>query len=234
MVGATWAVVTIVVAIHLRSAHGQQASAERELVGAMAVRQEAVVTNAMEAIRQHVQEEAAYELGDRDAPDFVLVTATLPVVLPAEANVDLIDIEQASVGDSDAMGVAREIGQELLGTGEGLFRIDDPFGCAQRCKSGGKCLRLIETHEIGKELQFTGFECCRQTFEEQPPEQAREHANRKEESGLAGNPTLAVRRHAATRNDAVHMRMVMEVLSPCVQDGDGADRVCAQSRQRST
>jgi hypothetical protein len=32
----------------------------------------------------------------------------------------------------------------------------------------------------------------------------------------------------------VHMRMVMEVLAPCVQDGDDADRVCAQSRQRST
>jgi hypothetical protein len=26
--------------------------------------------------------------------------------------------------------------------------------------------RLIETIEIGKELQFTGFECCPQTFEE--------------------------------------------------------------------
>ena len=130
MVGATWVFVTIVVAIYPRSAHGQQASAERELVGAMAVRQEAVVTNAMEAIRQHVQEEAAYELGDRDAHDFVLVTATLPVVLPAEANVGLIDIEQASVGDSDAMGVTREIGQELLATDEGLFRIDDPFGSA--------------------------------------------------------------------------------------------------------
>ena len=78
----------------------------------------------------------------------------------------LIDVEQATVGDSDTMGVARQIGQDLLGTGEGLFRIDDPFGCAQRRESGGKCLRLVEMREIGKELQFAGIERCRQTFEE--------------------------------------------------------------------
>jgi hypothetical protein len=121
------------------------------------------------------------------------------------------------------MGVAREIRQDLLGTGEGLFRIDDPFGCTQGRESGGKCLRLVETDEIGKELQFTGVECCRQTFEEQLPEQAREHVIRKKEPGLAGDPTLAIRRDAATRNDTVNMRMVIEVLTPCVQDGRHSD-----------
>ena len=93
MVGGTWVVVAIVIAICGRRAHGQQASAERELVGAMAVRQQAVVTNTMEAIWQHVEEEAAHKLGDRDPHDFVLVTTTLPLVLPAEANVGFIDIE---------------------------------------------------------------------------------------------------------------------------------------------
>ena len=72
-------------------------------------------------------------------------------------------------------------------------------------------------------MQVTGLECRRQTFEEQAPEQAREHANRKKESGSAGNPTLAVRRDAATRNDAVHVRVVLEVLAPGVQDCDDAD-----------
>ena len=46
-------------------------------------------------------------------------------------------------GNSNTVGVPRQIGQELLGTGEGLFRVDDPFGCAQRRESGGKCLRLV-------------------------------------------------------------------------------------------
>jgi hypothetical protein len=126
VVGGALADVIIVVAIHRRRGRTEQASAECELVGAMAVRQEAIVTNAMEAVRQYVEEEAAHELGSRDPHDFALVTPTLPVVLPPEADVGLIEVEPATVGDSDAMGVAREIGQDLLGTREGLFGIDDP------------------------------------------------------------------------------------------------------------
>src|ERR1700676_5623815 len=152
----------------------------------MSVGKEAVAANAMEAIRQHMEQEAAYELGDRDSHDFALVIAAFPIVLPAEGDVGLVEIEQASVGDRDAMSVAREIGQDLLGTGEGLFGIDEPFGSAQGRESGGKCPRLGETDEITKELQVTGIECCRQTFEEQAPEHGREHF-RKKAPGPAGN-----------------------------------------------
>src|ERR1700694_168865 len=189
----------------------------------MSVGKEAVAANTMKAIRQYVQEEAANELGDRDTHDFALVIAAFPIVFPAEGDMGLIEIEQATVGDRNAMGVAREIGQDLLGTGEGLLGIDNPFGCAQGRESGGKCLRLIETDEIPKELQFTGIECCRQTFEEQPPEQIREVATRTKESGLAGHPTFAIRRNAATRDEQVGMGMVPQLVAPCVQDGGDAD-----------
>src|SRR2546430_17719064 len=64
-----------------------------------------------------------------------------------------------------------------------------------------------------------GFE----TLQEQTPEQAREHANWQKEAGPAGNPSLAVRRYAAARNDTVHMRMGMEVLAPAVQDSSDAN-----------
>src|SRR6516162_3785006 len=64
-----------------------------------------------------------------------------------------------------------------------------------------------------------GFE----TLQEQAPEQTREHANRQKEAGPAGNPSLAVRRYAAARNDTVHMRMVLEVLAPAVQDSSDAN-----------
>src|SRR5256885_9159153 len=64
-----------------------------------------------------------------------------------------------------------------------------------------------------------GFE----TLQEQTPEQAREHANWQKEAGPAGNPSLAVRRYAAARNDTVNMRMVLEVLAPAVQDSSDAN-----------
>src|ERR1700687_5857124 len=150
-------------AIGWRRGHSQQASTERELVGAMAVGQQPVVTNTMKDIRQYVQEEAAHELAVRDPHDFALGPVTVPILLPAEADMGFIDVEQATIGDGDPMGVAREIGQNLRGTGEDLFRIDDPLGCAQRAKHGGKCLRLVEVDKVSKKLQLTSIKCRRQT-----------------------------------------------------------------------
>jgi hypothetical protein len=172
MVGGSWVSVVIVVVIYWRRGNMEQGSAKRELVSAVAVGKETVVTNAMEATRKYVEEEAAYKFGDLDTHDFALVNAVFPIVLPAETDVGLVEIEQATVCDRDAMGVTREISQDLLGTSEGLFPIDDPFRRVQGRESGGKRLRVVETGKIDKELQLTGIECCRQTPEEQLLEQA--------------------------------------------------------------
>ena len=51
VVGGAQLVVFIVFAIHRRRGHSEQASAEYELVGAIAVGQKTVVANAMETIR---------------------------------------------------------------------------------------------------------------------------------------------------------------------------------------
>jgi len=83
--------------------------------------------------------------------------------------VALIHTEQPTVGDRDAMRVPRKIGEDMLGTGEGLFRVNDPAGSAQWRQSGGEHLRIVEARDSGP----------------------REHADRKE-SRLAGNPALAV------------------------------------------
>ena len=60
----------------------------------MAVGQEAVVADAMEAVRQHVEQEAANELagveGHRLAP------VVVAVVLPQEADPALAEVEQAA------------------------------------------------------------------------------------------------------------------------------------------
>jgi hypothetical protein len=107
--------------------------------------------NAMEAARQHVEEEAAHKLCNFDAHDPAFVVAGAPVLLPTKAHASLIEIQQAIVGDGDAMSVARQIGQQLLGTGESRFCVNYPFGCTGRLENGGKCPGPIETHEIAEE-----------------------------------------------------------------------------------
>jgi hypothetical protein len=59
------------------------------------------------------------------------------VVLPFEDHAGIGDADQATVGDRDAVGVARQIGQHRLGPAERALAIDDPFGSTQWRPSGG-------------------------------------------------------------------------------------------------
>src|SRR5262245_50674378 len=74
----------------------------------MAVGKEAIVANAMESARQHVEQEAAHELADIEAQDLPLVTTAFPIILPAESDMGRVEIEQPAVGDRDTMRIARE------------------------------------------------------------------------------------------------------------------------------
>ena len=95
----------IVATIGWRSRHCEQASAKCKLVDTMPVCQQAIVANAMKAIRQDVEEEAASKLGNLNAHHFALMTAALPGLFPAEPDVGLIKLEQAIVSDGDTMRV---------------------------------------------------------------------------------------------------------------------------------
>src|SRR5712671_951320 len=60
-------------------------------------------------------------------------------------------------------------------------------------------------------------------LQEEPSEQAREHAYGEEEAGPAGDPALAIKRDAAARHNHVDMRMVGERRAPGVEDGERGD-----------
>jgi hypothetical protein len=62
-----------------------------------------------------------------------------------------------------------------------------------------------------------------EAFEEQASEQAREHPHGQKEAGPTGNPTIAIRRDAATGDDAMNVGMVVEVLAPSMEYGRDAD-----------
>jgi len=61
------------------------------------------MTDAAEAVGQHMQQEAAQELMSREGHDLGFVM--MPVVLPAEADpAVIIKTDQAMIGDGDAVG----------------------------------------------------------------------------------------------------------------------------------
>ena len=103
---------------------GEQFATERQLCGAVTIGKEADVADAMKTAGHGVLQEATDELvgGERHH----LGLAVLTIVLPGEADSAIVEPEQTAVGDGNAVSVAPEIAEYLLGSGEWGFGEDDP------------------------------------------------------------------------------------------------------------
>ena len=99
-----------------------------------------------------------------------------------------------------------------------------PARLPRRVQMRGKALRIGQRLERGAEAQLTVVEGVLQGGQEEPAEEARQHADRQEEARSARDPARPVRREAAAGDDAMEMRMMDQRLSPRVQDGEEADR----------
>jgi hypothetical protein len=118
--------------IAFRFCHGEQLARVCDVVGARAFGEQAVMADAVEAFWQHVDEEAADELVGGERHGLVSLAALDAVILPLEGDALLVEGDQAAVGDGNAVGVTRQIGQHRLGSAEWPLCVDDPFGVAQR------------------------------------------------------------------------------------------------------
>jgi len=75
----------------------------------------------------------------------------------------------------------------------------------------------------GEEVQLSGGEGLLQVMQEQAPKHPRQHPDRQEEPGSAGDPALPVWRNAAAGNEEMNVWMVQQVLSPRVQHTEEAN-----------
>src|SRR5262249_56551198 len=159
-----------------------------------------------EAIRQHMDQKAADELSAVERHRFLPVAVT--IVLPAEADLAVVDRQQSIVGDGDAVRVAADVLQHLCRTGERALGVDYPVGGIQWRKVAAERCRLLEMLLRVEEAQLPGVKRLLQVAQEQPAEQPRENPDWKKEAGPAGDPALAVRCNPTTRHQAVQVRMV--------------------------
>ena len=144
------------------------------------------MTDAVEVVRQGVEQKPADELVGAEGHDLRL--AVVPIVFPTEGDLVVGQVDEPGVRDGNAMRVATEISQHLLGSAEGQLGIDDPFDAAKLAEPTSEGGGLCKIGEIAEEAEFAGLECGAQFVEEQSAEEAAEHADRQEESGPAGNP----------------------------------------------
>ena len=131
----------------------------------------------------------------------------IAVVAPAEADLSVVDGEEAVVGDGDEVGVAAEVVEDLVGAGEGGLGVDDPLGLAEGLEVAGEGVGVVERGQGVAELEPAGAEGLLEPFEEEAAEQAGEDANGEEETGAAGDPAVTVGSDAAAGDDAVQVRV---------------------------
>src|SRR5215470_2838945 len=152
--------------------NGKQLTGAGDVVGARGFGEQAVVADTMQAFWQHVNEEAADEPVGGERHLLVSIAALDAVILPLEGDALLVESNQSAVGDGDAVGVARQIGQHGLRSTEWLFGVDDPFDLAQRSQIGGECSAGSERGVSAEEAEAAGMVRRHELLQEQSPEQA--------------------------------------------------------------
>ena len=116
---------------------------------------------------------SADELGGSECHDLLTIANLGAIVLPSEGDAGAIAGDQPAVGDGDAVGIARQIGQHGLWPAERTLGIDHPFGSAWRCQIRRERPRVSESGMIAKVLQAAGLVGGEQLLQEQPAEQTR-------------------------------------------------------------
>ena len=122
------------------------------------------MTDAMKAVRQTVDEEAADELVwiERHQPGRVAVT----IIAPAEGHSGLVGAAQTTVGDGDPVSVPAEIGQDMFGRPEWWLGIDDPVLATKLLDRGCEGMDITEPIERTGEAQSATLMCRLKPLEE--------------------------------------------------------------------
>ena len=138
---------------------GEQVSGALDVLGANRAGDEAVVSDPVEAARQHVQEKAADELDSVERHGLEPVAAFDPVVLPLEGDALLVERDEPGIRDRDAVGVARQVSEDGLRPGERPLGVDDPFRAAQRRAGETFSARLSASREGWDAFSAAASDC---------------------------------------------------------------------------
>jgi len=65
------------------------------------------------------------------------------IILPAEGNLVVLESDEAMVGDGDAVGIAAEIAEDMMGATKRGFGIDDPLLAVQGTQESAESFLLL-------------------------------------------------------------------------------------------
>src|SRR5271157_665256 len=92
VVDARFIIGIVAMAIGQGGHHRQELAAQGNFVGAVAVGEQPIMTNAVESVRQHVEQKTTDELAGRKPHDLVFAVAVRAVVLPPKADMPIVAV----------------------------------------------------------------------------------------------------------------------------------------------
>ena len=207
--------------IFFRLFNTKELATQGQFLLALRIDQPAEMADADKSPGQNVQEKAPNELLGVQGHAFLLVCGS--VIFPAEGHFAILKADQPVIRDGNAVGIAAQVAQHLVRAAEGWLGVDHPFdsaaGLHQTCKGVGIVQFLKRTVEV----ELSRGTRLLQAAEEYPSEKATEYAHGKEEFRATANPAATVHRQAAAGDDAMQVRVMLQVLPPGVQYGEEAD-----------
>src|SRR6202044_2725920 len=100
---------------------------------------------------------------------------------------------------------------------------DHPFPCPHAGLILQERGAFLKGQQGGEKAQSASGERLVEVVQKQPAEQARQNFDRQEETGSAGDPSLAAWRNPTTGDQTVQVRMMEQVLAPSMQHAQEAD-----------
>src|SRR5215470_15413433 len=91
-------------------------------------------------------------------------------------------------GDGNAVSIAAEILQDIVGSAEGWFGVDDPIFGEERTQPGSEELGMGERCEFSGQVQLTAFEGRLQAGDELATKHAPQYSHGQEEAWVGSNP----------------------------------------------
>ena len=116
----------------------------------------------------------------------------MSVVSPQKADFVLGHGKESGVGDGNAVGIAREVGQDLGRAGKGSLGINDPVGLGCRAQQSGKRRGGLQRSQLAGQSKFVLVKGLLQTRQEFSSEDHTEYFDGQKELRSAGNAALMI------------------------------------------
>ena len=106
------------------------------IVRPVGIGEKAVVTDAVKAVGQHMDQEAADELVGIECHQLVASVGLGPIILPFEGHALAVEGDEPAVGDSDPVRVTGQVGEHSVGSAKRPLGLDHAFDLPRCGKPG--------------------------------------------------------------------------------------------------